>query len=212
MYYYPVQSELSKNLRRDYGIDPHAMVYFCDQTLFKYLPQYDQIFPRIAKQVPGSQFVFRQFFDSIPLSKVIERRLQRTFAEYGLDAEEYLVWLPFLSTPEYQRVHQLVDIFLDSIGWSGGTTTLESLPFGLPVVTKPSDLCRTRTSYGILRRMGVLDTVAGSIDEYIKIAVRLGNDPQYRAAISEKMLANQQRVPYDQQTVHALEQFIESVV
>ena len=44
--------------REAIGLGPDACVYWCGQSLYKYLPQQDQGFGRIARQVPGSQFVF----------------------------------------------------------------------------------------------------------------------------------------------------------
>ena len=40
--------------------DRQPAVYWCGQSLFKYLPQFDQVFPRIAREVGDCQFVFIQ--------------------------------------------------------------------------------------------------------------------------------------------------------
>ena len=36
--------------RDELGLRPDAIVYWCGQSLFKYLPQFDNVFPRIAGQ------------------------------------------------------------------------------------------------------------------------------------------------------------------
>ena len=56
---------------------------------------------------------------------------------------------------------------LDSIGWSGGNTTLEAMAQDLPVVTFEGDLMRGRVSAGMLRMMGMPETVAATIDDYV---------------------------------------------
>ena len=66
------------------------------------------------------------------------------------------------------------DVMLDSIGWSGGNTTLEALAQDLPVVTCEGELMRGRVSAGILRMMGMPETIAGTIDDYVALAVRIG--------------------------------------
>jgi predicted O-linked N-acetylglucosamine transferase (SPINDLY family) len=162
--------------------------------------------------VGNCQFVFRQYSQSYPVTKQFEKRLEAVFQKYGQDWSDYVVMLPWLPKKKYQRVQQLADIYLDTIGWSGGTTTLEALAYDLPVVTLPGEFFRTRMSYGILKQMGVLDTVADSLDDYIEIAVRLGNDPSDRTEIMTKMHARNRRVYCDQDAIQGLEQFLESVV
>ena len=68
----------------------------------------------------------------------------------------------------------LCDVFLDSIGWSGCNSTLESLACNLPIVTLRGALMRGRHSAAILQMMGIGETIAGSIEDYIGIAARLG--------------------------------------
>ena len=59
------------------------------------------------------------------------------------------------------------DVFLDSIGWSGCNSALESLPHNLPIVTMPGALMRGRHSAAILQMMGVTETIAATVDDYV---------------------------------------------
>ncbi len=67
---------------------------------------------------------------------------------------------------------------------------MESLPHNLPIVTTPGALMRGRHSAAILQMMGVAETIAATIDDYVSFAVRLANDPAERQALSERMKAN----------------------
>src|ERR1051326_991479 len=49
---------LLRKSRHDYGLRTDAIVYLSCQSLFKYPPEDDGIFPAIAKQIPEAQFVF----------------------------------------------------------------------------------------------------------------------------------------------------------
>ncbi|MBL1211283.1 hypothetical protein, partial [Geminocystis sp. GBBB08] len=51
------------------------------------------------------------------------------------------------------------------------------------------------------------ETIASSEEEYIEIAVRLGNDSSYREEIREKIKANHHRVYDDLECIKALEEF-----
>jgi protein O-GlcNAc transferase len=121
--------------RADFGLKDDGALFFCPQSLFKYLPQYDEVFPRIAQGVGKScQFAFIQG-TSIHLNKQFQRRLEQAFSRYGLDAQNYVTLLPRMDSDRYLTMNRLAEIFLDSIGWSGGNTTMEAIAADLPVVT-----------------------------------------------------------------------------
>jgi predicted O-linked N-acetylglucosamine transferase (SPINDLY family) len=103
-------------------------------------------------------------------------------------------------------------VFLDSIGWSGGNTTLESLSQNLPIVTMPKALMRSRHSAAILQMMGVEETIVDTIDDYVSIAVRLANHPNERHALGRKIADNKHRLYRDHAPVAALQAFLDSVV
>ncbi len=107
----------------------------------------------------------------------VPRAARRAFAAHGLDAADHCVVLPRLDTARFIGAMAQADVVLDTIGWSGGNTTLESLPLRLPVVTLPTGTMRGRHSTAILTQMGVTDTIASTIDDYVAMAVRLGRDP-----------------------------------
>ena len=72
------------------GLPPDLPVYWSGQALYKYLPQYDAIFPRIAKAVGACRFVFIGFAKSKAVTAAFRERLGRAFAAAGLDAEAIL--------------------------------------------------------------------------------------------------------------------------
>ena len=100
-------------------------------------------------------------------------------------------------------------MFLDSIGWSGCNSALESLPHGLPIVTTPGALMRGRHSAAILAMMGMTDTIAATIDDYVALAARLANDPAQRQALKARMREAEPKVYRDRACITALEDFLE---
>ncbi len=192
------------------GIDPGDISYLCCQNLMKYLPQYDHVFAAIAAQVPRAKFVFLKF-SPIQL-RCFKERMQVAFARYGLAADTHLVFFPLLNPITYAVLNAEIDIYLDSIGWSGGNTTFESLPFNKPIVTLPGEYMRGRHTAAILRMMGVEETIAANAEEYVRIAVRLAHDTAWRAAVSARIAANKHTVYGDLTCVRALERFMEQAV
>jgi len=206
----PTIPELSKN-RADFHLWEDAVVYLSCQSLFKYLPQYDYIYPTIAKRVPQAQFAFISHTQT-QITAQFRQRLQRAFASVDLNSEDYCVILPRQDWLGYGNLNLISDVFLDTISWSGGNTTLEAIACHLPVVTCPGEFMRGRHSYAILKMLGVTETIAQDADEYIEIAVRLGLDSQWRNSIVEQ-ISDRNSCLYDDQTcVMALEAFYQSVV
>ena len=58
IYYEPVDLGAVDSSRAQHGLRTDAAVFWCGQSLYKYLPQHDDVFARIAEQAPHSQFVF----------------------------------------------------------------------------------------------------------------------------------------------------------
>lgn len=198
--------------RDHFGLREDAVVYLCCQALPKYLPQYDYIFAEIARQVPHAQFVFVPRSKSQNLTQQFKDRLQKAFAKLGLNSEDYCIILPFLNQPDYFSINLISDVFLDTFAWSGGMTSLDAVAFNLPVVTCPGELMRGRQSYGILKGIGVMDTVVNNEAEYIEMAVKLGLNPTWRQEISQRMKENHQQIYDDPSCVFALEQFYNGLV
>ncbi|HIK27431.1 MAG: tetratricopeptide repeat protein [Oscillatoriaceae bacterium SKW80] len=198
--------------RSEFGLRDDAVLYLSCQSLFKYLPQYDYIFAAIAQRVPQSQFVFLSHQRSEHINEKFKLRLQRAFAEFGLNSKDYCVMLSRLNTPDYLSLNLVSDVFLDTFSWSGGNTTLEAIACNLPVVTCPGEFMRGRHSYGILKMLGVTDTIAKNEAEYIEIAVRLGLDSEWRKSIVEQIASRHSYLYDDKICVEALEEFYRRVV
>ncbi|MBD1804465.1 glycosyl transferase family 1 [Microcoleus sp. FACHB-SPT15] len=191
--------------RSDFQMRDDAVIYLCCQAPFKYLPQYDFLLAEIAHRVPQSQFVFLR-------GNLLQERLKRAFAAVGLKSEDYCLFLSIPERLDYLMINLLSDIYLDTLSWSGGNTTLEAIACNLPVVTCPGELMRGRHSYSFLKMLGVTDTIAQTEVEYVEIAVRLGLEPTWRQEIAERMHERHDRLYDDKTCVAGLEAFYKQVV
>jgi protein O-GlcNAc transferase len=197
--------------RAEFGLRDAAIVYLCCQSPYKYQPQFDILLPQIAQQVTNAQFVFIGRDFALPDS-LLHQRLAIAFSLYNLDYQDFCVLLSQLPHPEFCRLNQLSDVFLDSLEWSGGNSTMEAIADGLPVVTVPGKFMRGRHSSGILQMLGVTATIADNTATYVEIAVRLGLEPDFRQQIRQKIVAAHGNLYDDRACIAGLEAFFKQVV
>ncbi|MGH8000706.1 MAG: tetratricopeptide repeat protein [Brasilonema sp.] len=212
IHYTPLEIEPQAINRRDIGIADGEIMFWCCQSLYKYLPQYDDVFPRIAKALEKCKFVFIKHFIGEQVNEVFRERLRQAFEDFGLNYQDYCIFLPPMAPGTFAGTTAIADVFLDSIGWSGCNSTLEAIAHNIPIVTLPGDLMRGRHSMAILKMMGIEETIAPTKDDYVQIAVRLAQDAQYRQQISQQVAEKKQRLYGDLEPVRALEDFLLKVL
>lgn len=209
IYYEPVETAAVAMTRAELHLREDAAVFWCGQSLFKYLPQYDRVFARIAKEAGNCQFVFIRHTGGPPVNDLFQERLERAFAEVGLKASDHTVFLGRLNQNQFVSAIGHCDVFLDSIGWSGCNSALESLPHNLPIVTTRGATMRGRHSAAILEMMGVTDTIADTLDDYVAISAKLARDLQARNAARQRIAENKDKLYRDRAVISALEDYIE---
>jgi protein O-GlcNAc transferase len=212
IYYEPVDHPPIEIDRARLGLRENAVAYWCCQSLPKYLPQFDDVFARIAAEVPDCQFAFIEFPGGNAVTEMFQARLDRAFKAAGLDSAAHCVFMPRLTPAVFVAAVGRCDVVLDSIGWSGCNSVLESLVHHLPIVTFSGEMMRGRHSAAILEMMQIRGTTARSIDEYIAMAVLLGRDPAKRAEMSATIASRKHRVYRDANCVAALEDFLDRAI
>jgi predicted O-linked N-acetylglucosamine transferase (SPINDLY family) len=212
IHYEPVDVVPARLDRATLGLREGAVTYWCAQSLPKYLPQYDGVFARIASGVPGCQFAFIEFAGGKGVTELFRLRLDRAFEAAGLKAGDHCIFLPRLAPEQFAGAVGLCDIVLDSIGWSGCNSILESLAHNLPIVTLAGELMRSRHAAAILAMMDVRETTVHSLDEFVATATALGRDKAMRRDISLRISQQKPRVYRDLRCIEGLESFLDWAV
>jgi protein O-GlcNAc transferase len=198
--------------REEIGLRSTAVVLFCAQSLFKYLPRYDDVFARIARGHEDCQFVFISSQHSQQTTEIFRRRIARAFEREGLDADRHVVVLPRMEGALFHAVARLSDIFLDSIGWSGCNSALECMACGLPAITCDGTSMRSRHNYSFLKMMGMDRLIAADVGAYVELAIRLARDPGWRRELRAEIAGRLPRILGDMECVRALEAFLDRAV
>jgi predicted O-linked N-acetylglucosamine transferase (SPINDLY family) len=95
--------------------------------------------------------------------------------------------LPALTPADYHGLLALADVVLDPFPFSGVNTTYDAISFHRPMVTMPGSYQRGRFPLGCLRRMGLEDWAAGTVEEYVRRAVTWGRDRDARQWATEQL-------------------------
>jgi protein O-GlcNAc transferase len=212
IYYEPADVTPCGIDREQVGLRASAVAYWCCQSLPKYLPQFDEVFARIAVEVPDCQFTFIEFVGGNAVTEMFRARLDRAFKAVGLDATDHCVFLPRLAPDLFVAAIGHCDVVLDSIGWSGCNSVLESLVHNVPIVTFAGEMMRGRHTAAILDIMDINETTARSIDEYVSIAGLLGRSATKRDELATKIAQQRHRVYRDRGCITALEAFLDGAV
>jgi predicted O-linked N-acetylglucosamine transferase (SPINDLY family) len=83
---------------------------------------------------------------------------------------------------------------LDVPNFSAGSSALDALAVGLPIVAHEGAFMRGRQSAAMLRIVGVTDLVVQHREQYAESAVRVATDRSYRSQLSERIRAGLPRL------------------
>jgi predicted O-linked N-acetylglucosamine transferase (SPINDLY family) len=192
--------------REQLGLPPGATIYGCPQSLFKLHPEFDALLAGILRADPRGRVVLNQ--DRHPFYGHWEKLLRERFAASIPDVADRVLFLPRLSHADYLSLNLATDVLLDPLHFTGGNTSLKALALGVPIVTLPGTLLKSRMTAAFYQRMGVTEAIASTPEEYVRLAVRLGTEPEARRALSRK-IREANAVLYDNvESVRDLEAFL----
>lgn len=161
------------------------------------------VFVNIMKLSPRCLFVWRKILDGIgngvlafsPLDTGEYPGFMRQVKAAGIP-EEKIIFIPSAKDESVGRArYHLVDIVLDTFPYSGGDATLAALDMGVPVVTLVGKRHSERTSYSILKHLGVDSTIAASEEDFVVIARRLATDQAFRERVKNEIQAGLKNSP-----------------
>ncbi len=159
------------------------------QRHFKFDPVDDGLFAEIAARVGECSFLFPESNKAgWALQRVLER-IGQTFRAKGLDPERYLKVIPWLDRGKFYTLLDACDVFLDCPSFSGYTTAWQAAHRGLPIVTLEGEFMRQRLAAGLLRQIGLADTIAQDRQAYVDIAVRLAEESRDSALFAQRRAA-----------------------
>jgi predicted O-linked N-acetylglucosamine transferase (SPINDLY family) len=149
----------------------HA-TFACFNNPAKITPQVVACWSRILRRLPEARMILKYRGLDDERTQTHYRAL---FARHGIagDRLEFVGWSPHA---ELLACYHRVDVALDPFPYNGGLTTCEALWMGVPVVTCPGETFASRHSLSHLSNVGLTETIARDLDEYVELAVGLAED------------------------------------
>jgi predicted O-linked N-acetylglucosamine transferase (SPINDLY family) len=188
-----------------------GITFVIAQTPYKFDPADDELYADIASVVGDSTFILLRANDDAWAMDQIIARLEQTFVDRGLNPQQHLLVIPWLSVEKFQSLLELCDIYLDCPSFSGYTTAWQAVHHGLPIVTLEGEFMRQRLAAGLLRKIGITDTIASSREEYVKLAAQLAEEchnPVSRAARRTALKTAASKADNDISVVRAFEKSV----
>ena len=181
---------------------PPGHLYLCPQTLFKIHPELDAMFGAILRADPPGRVVLIE-----GQSRHWAELLRARFAATLPDVADRILFLRRQSSADFVRLLGLPCVILDTPHFNGMNTSLEAFSVGAPIVTLPGSLQRGRHTTAMYRRMGFTECIAESADDYVRIAVRLATDQDYRRHAKDEILRRSEALFEDPRVPGEFERF-----
>lgn len=187
--------------------DGEPIELLCTQSVFKLMPVQDQLFARILANNPRARL------NLIPhanpeVREWLSRRLGAALLAAGAEPNTQLKLHAPLAFPRFMELARSCALNLDSIGFSGGMTSLDLLSAGVPTLTLPGALMRSRQTAAMLGVLEANELIASAVDDYAERANRLLGDPGARDRCAQRLFELRRRLDSAVETSQALNDFL----
>ena len=162
--------------RSAHGLAQDAIVFLAHHNSRKLYPEIFTVWLEILAAVPRSVLWLIQDYPAV------RENLVREAARHGIPADR-LVFAARASHTGHRARIGLADLALDTPICNGGTTTLDALAAGVPVISCPAPGFAGRMAASALLAAGLPELVLPDLDAYRRTAIALATDGTRRAAL-----------------------------
>ena len=144
-------------------------------------------FNHLAKLSPDTVALWSEVLGRLPRSRLVlcalglqdpgvRQQVRQRFADHDIDDDRLEMRGPVTDPVAFLRQYDDIDIALDPLPFNGGTTTLQALWQGVPVLTCPRDTMASRSGASILHAAGLGDWVARDPTHFVALAEHFAAD------------------------------------
>ena len=145
----------------------------------------------VLAAVPDSRLILRSSGRS---QEGVVEELTRRLSAFGFDLNQVRIDPMLKDYAAHLRSYGEIDIALDPFPYNGGTTTVEALYMGVPVLVRAGDRYVAHMGESILHNAGLSDWIAADEDAYVELARQKAADvaalSSLRTGMRVRMLAS----------------------
>ena len=176
--------------------------------LQKMHPEFDWALGEILRSDPDGEVVLFGSRERPAWDEQLERRFKAVMP----DVAARIVFRHFARHEEFLNLLMLADCVLDPFHFSGGVTTYVAFSIGVPVVTLPGELLRSRMTAGIYAQAGIEGCTAKSLEHFVTLALEFARNPSLRVAKGREIIAAHSRIFETREAVDAMMDWIDAAV
>jgi predicted O-linked N-acetylglucosamine transferase (SPINDLY family) len=166
--------------RSEMGLPEQEFVFCCANNSYKITPAMFDVWMRILRGVPESCLWL------VSGQPCVVSNLRKEAGARGV-ASRRIVFARPAPYAQYLSRYRVADLFLDTLPFNGGTTASDALWAGLPVLTCPGESFASRMAGSLLSTLGLRELIAGSLEDYEALALRLARDPERLAGLKHAL-------------------------
>jgi len=193
-YTYDRQRKVSSEhlTRAQFGLPENAFVFTCQNGCQKINPEVFDIWMDILRTIPQSVLWLLE-----PHPTAVKNLRNEALAR-GVQSERLIFTKRETVSKDqemnrisrYLASYKLADLFLDTWPYNAGTTAIDALWAGLPVLTKSGQSVVARMATSALHAIEMPELITTTPQEYRDLAVSLASNPQRLCEIKEKVERN----------------------
>ena len=169
--------------------------FYIPQGIFKFLPKYDYLFGEILDNDKQATISFIKDKDPYLNDKFINRLKRVKKINKNFDR---LIFIEGMSQVSFYKKLASHKIILDTVGWSGGNTSMEALYLNKPIVTLQGKTLRANTTAAMLKQINLDILIAKDYKEYIFLANKIMKNEEFFKFIVNK-IKNNKHLIFDKQ-------------
>jgi predicted O-linked N-acetylglucosamine transferase (SPINDLY family) len=146
----------------------------------------------ILRRIPNAQLVLKYRYYDDP---VLQAATAAQFAAHGVDPLR-LHFQGHTVGDDYAAAFDRIDLMLDPTPAPGGTTTLEALAHGAPVLTLAGETYYSRIGVELVAGAALPDLVADNPADYVEKAVAATADAVHMQALRDRVVTGFASAPY----------------
>jgi predicted O-linked N-acetylglucosamine transferase (SPINDLY family) len=183
----PIPNEIPP--RSELGLPEEGFVFCAFHNTYKITPSVFDIWMRLLRNIPGSVLWFNT------CNRWAKTNLSNEAKTRGIDSNRLIFKKERVPREEYHAQFGQADLFLDTFNYSAGSTAIDALWGGIPVLTKLGKSFSTRMAGSFLYSIGLPELVTTTEKEYEEVAIELARDPVRIKSIRAQLAASRMTSP-----------------